>query len=75
MKTKTTDNTLGARMRARRQKIGMSSHALGDKLGVNATTIQRWELGQVAISWNQVRAVADALGVSVASLVSERGTR
>ena len=53
----------------------MSSHAMGETLGVNATTIQRWELGDVAISWNQVRAVADALGVSVAALVSERGTR
>ena len=72
---KQRDNTLGARMRARRQKIGMSSHALGDKLGVNATTIQRWELCKVAISWDQVRAVAQALGVSVASLVSERGTK
>lgn len=68
------NNTLGARMRARRKKLGMSSHALGEKLGVNATTIQRWELGKVAISWDQVRAVADALGVSVATLVSERGT-
>ena len=69
------NNTLGARMRSRRKRLGMSSHALGVKIGVNATTIQRWELGHVAITWDQVRAVADTLGVSVATLVSERGTK
>ena len=35
------------RLRAKRQELGVSYQALGDRLGVHASTLRKWELGKI----------------------------
>lgn len=39
---------VGSRLKLRRKALGMTLQDVGDKIGVGATTIKRWEDGQIA---------------------------
>lgn len=62
---------LGNRMYDLRMKKGYSLEDLAQKIGVNKTAVLKWEKGTVSIdnaSHKNVRALADALGTSIAYL-------
>jgi len=64
--------TLGQNLRAARQSAGLGQFALGVKLGVPPTTISRWERDLHAPTVATLRRVAEALGVTTASLIGEQ---
>jgi excisionase family DNA binding protein len=47
----------------------MSQTQLGDRVGVPQTTISRWEQGRVDLSVERVRAVEEALGLQIGTLL------
>lgn len=53
---------LGARLRARRQALGLSRDALASALGVSARVVQEWEGGRIDPPATRVVQVARALG-------------
>lgn len=59
------DIHVGARIRARRQKIGMTQQALAEKVGVKFQQIQKYETGINRVSASRLWGIAKALGVSV----------
>lgn len=62
--------SFGERIRVAREKQGMESTALAAALGVNKSTISRWESGEIKdISISRAKAIAAALAVSPAWLV------
>ena len=53
---------VGARMKARRLFLGLSLSKAGQRMGVTATTLKRWEDGYVkSIKTTKMRMIADAL--------------
>lgn len=63
---------IGRNIRAARTAAGLSQAALGAKLGVQQPTIGNWETGRRAVGIAELLALADVLGVSLASLVGLR---
>jgi len=60
---------LGARLRAVRTARGVTQERLADAIGVRTATISRFETGQVGFSITTLADLADALGVSISTLV------
>ena len=63
---------VGLRIKAAREAKGLSQNALARQIpdqSVSAQYISRWERGQNMPSWPNLRAVASALGVTVAWLL------
>jgi len=58
------------RLRALRERQGLSKDQLGTWVGVHARTIHRWEIGESAIPDYQKAFLADLFGVSIAHLMS-----
>ncbi|MFD4294114.1 helix-turn-helix domain-containing protein [Rhodococcus sp. NPDC058505] len=58
-------------IRAARLERGLSVRELARRLGVSAATISAIENGRTGVSVDRIRAIADALGTSVARLVGE----
>lgn len=67
--------TLGNRIRAAREKAGLSLEAVAEACGVSAGTVSRWETGHVDIPWSRLVMVSKAVGVSVGSLVAPRTSK
>lgn len=64
--------TAGERIRARRQELGMTMAQLGELVGVDKTTIKRWEDGAIEkVDYRKVIAIADALHVSFFYIAGE----
>lgn len=61
---------LGARVRARRDALGLSQEALAAKCGVHWTFIGQLERGQRNVSLHNLLKVAAGLGVDPSELVS-----
>jgi transcriptional regulator with XRE-family HTH domain len=55
----------GVRLRALRERMGLSQAALAEKTGLGQKTISTWEQGTREPVWSNVLALAEALGVSV----------
>lgn len=55
----------GKRLRAIRERRGMSQYELASRSGVHRVTIARIELGDHLPAWDILCTLADALGVSV----------
>lgn len=69
-----TPDQLGRRIREARKAAGLSQSALARNLDVADRTVLRWEQRASAVmSVTQIKAVADALGVSFSDLVAECG--
>lgn len=60
----------GRRIRECRKERGFTQESLGYALGVNKSTIQRYEIGAVSVSIVMLRGLADVLNVSVGYLTS-----
>lgn len=60
----------GALIREYRKKKGLTQGELGKKIGVTASAIMRYELGQRGINLETVQAIAAALDVDPYSLMS-----
>jgi transcriptional regulator with XRE-family HTH domain len=61
---------LGQRVRARRQKLGLSQEGLAAQSSLHWTFIGQVERGQRNLSLHNLLKVADSLGVDPAELVS-----
>lgn len=59
------DQHVGARLRLRRQLIGMSQEALGEHLGVTFQQVQKYERGSNRVSASRLFFLANALSVPV----------
>lgn len=65
----TQQEQIGQRIRARRKVCGMTQTALGDAVGLNKSTIQRYESGKIdTIKLPVLAAIAQTLNVSAAWL-------
>lgn len=53
--------TIGELMREKRQELGMSLEDVGKIVGVNRTTIQRWETGAMNIDRKHIQAISNTL--------------
>ena len=60
---KRIDMRLGAKVRARRQALGMSQAELGRRLGVTFQQIQKYEQGENAIASTRIAALCKALDI------------
>jgi transcriptional regulator with XRE-family HTH domain len=60
---------VGRRIRARRERSGLSQADLGATVGVSGSQIARYELGQQTMTLCRAHAIASALGMSTAALV------
>jgi transcriptional regulator with XRE-family HTH domain len=65
--------TLGERVRARRQELGLSQEALADQAGMHWTFLGQVERGRRNINLHNLLKVAAGLGIDPAELV--RGLR
>lgn len=64
--------TMGRRMESRRREMKMTMAELGNRVGVAASTIQRYEAGRIARpKYPVICAIASALGVSAKDLTGE----
>lgn len=65
------DAFVGARVRLRRRKLGMSQAALGARIGVKFQQIQKYENGSNRISASMLIRIADALEIAVVELLPD----
>jgi transcriptional regulator with XRE-family HTH domain len=61
-----TDIHVGARIRLRRNMLGMSQEKLGENLGITFQQIQKYEKGTNRVGASRLQAIASVLGVPVA---------
>jgi transcriptional regulator with XRE-family HTH domain len=66
------DAYIGARMRDRRQSLGMSQGSLGEKLGVSLQQIHKYESGDNRVSAARLFEICEALGVPLASMFERK---
>ena len=64
---------LGSAIRAARKECGLSQEALADASGVDRSHMGKIERGERNVSVLNVARVADALGVTIASLMASAG--
>lgn len=68
----TQQEQIGQRIRTRRKVCGMTQTALGDAVGLNKSTIQRYESGKIdTIKLPVLAAIAQTLNVSAAWLTGQ----
>ena len=67
------EQSIGARLRARRRQLGLSQSDLAEKLGVSFQQVQKYERGSNRIAASTLVAAAEALSTNVSSLVGEDG--
>jgi len=65
---------LGARVRAERERIGMTQAVLADRMGTTQPTIARLEAGGVTPSLDTLRRAAEALGLELVVDFRERAS-
>lgn len=65
---------LGERLRAERQRAGLSQEGLADLVGLHRTYVGSVERGERNVSVRNIWALADALDVSPAVFVTARGS-
>lgn len=68
-----TDRSVGARIRLRRKKLGITQSDLAKELGVTFQQVQKYERGVNRLSATGLITVARALKCSVASLLGVDG--
>ncbi len=58
----------GRRVKAIREKLGLSQRALAEMIGVDQSTLSHWENNRRRLDSDEVGILADALGVAVDAL-------
>ena len=71
--TEGTLRNLGDAIRAARKEVGLSQEALADAAGLDRSHMGKIERGERNVSVLNVVRVAQALGVSVTSLMADAG--
>lgn len=61
--------TIGERIREERKSCGISMAELGQRIGVTAAAVSRYELGQRELTIDTIERIANALGIHVFDLV------
>jgi transcriptional regulator with XRE-family HTH domain len=64
-----TDEAIGARIRARREKIGMSQPELGEVIDVGPMQVSKYESGQSSITLVKLVKIAEALKCKTLDLI------
>lgn len=67
------EQSIGARLRARRRQMGLSQTDLATQLGVSFQQVQKYERGANRIAASTLVAAAQALSTTVGWLVGEDG--
>lgn len=62
----------GGMLRARRRSMRVSQRELGRRAGLSPSAICQYELGAIEPTLSSLRALAAALGTSVAELIGDR---
>lgn len=62
---------VASRLRRARTKAGLTQEALAHKLGVETTTLSRYERGQIGISWEMLERTAEVLRLPVKALLDD----
>ncbi|HEV7253230.1 MAG TPA: helix-turn-helix transcriptional regulator [Mesorhizobium sp.] len=70
-KPEPTDVHVGARLRLRRNMLGMSQEKLGEALGITFQQIQKYEKGTNRVGASRLQAMASVLGVPVSFFFDE----
>lgn len=65
------DGSFGARLQRLRAERGLSQSQIAGKLGVSKPTVWAWEHGKARPAGERIGALAEALGVSPAELLSD----
>ena len=65
----------GARIHALREQAGLSQQQLADKLGLTQRAYAYWERNPVALRPDQLRNLANALGISIEELLGDEGSK
>lgn len=65
----TPDQRLAGRIAKRRAESGMTQHALARQMGVGDTVVSHWETGHRRPTLDNLRRLAEVLGVTLSSLV------
>ena len=60
---------LGAKIRAKREAIGMSQEVLSSRVGLSRTSVTNIELGRQSVLVHQLIEFANALGSNVSDLI------
>ncbi len=66
---------VGERLRALRNRAGLSQAALGARLGRSASAIDRYEMGQRRLSLADLLRLSEILGISLEALAQNRADR
>ncbi len=59
---------IGEHIQRIRKSKKLSAEALGNRIGVTKKTIRRYELGEIKISVERIKQIADVLDIEVSSL-------
>jgi transcriptional regulator with XRE-family HTH domain len=73
--SRTLGTQVGERLKAARQRLGLSLRALGDQTGFSASFLSQVELGQTTPSLGSLQKISDALSVSLTSLLASDAER
>lgn len=66
--------SIGERIKACREKLGMKRPELARRLGVDPNTLYRYEIGSIGIKDSIKGKIAQALGISLGYLMEGKGT-
>lgn len=69
------DAHVGARIRMRRNMLGMSQEKLGESLGITFQQIQKYEKGTNRVGASRLQAIASIMEVPPAFFFRERADR
>ncbi len=67
------ETTFGAKLRAARDKAGLTQQQLADRVGINRVVLARWETDAREPSIGSVLALAEALGITLDELAGKAG--
>ena len=62
---------IGEKIRRRRKELGLTTEELGRLIGVQRAAVTKYEKGYIDLKAAQVKAIADALQISPALLLSD----
>lgn len=63
---------IGTKIHTLRTELGLTLQELGDKVGVGASTVRKWETGYIkSLGHDKIQKLATALGTTPAYLIGE----
>lgn len=66
--------TIGKRLRSRRLRLGLTQRDVAQACGLTFQQIQKYEVGQVALSVSRLLALAAVLDIPAAALIEDLGS-